>query len=450
MIYSILKLLIRLTLRVFFNKKVVHAKSNIPKDGPLIIVANHPGTFLDPLIIAATLNRQVYFLAKGDMFKNGITKWIFKQFNMIPVYRAQDDVSKMGQNNQTFIKCFEHLENNGVILIFPEGVSITERKLKPIKTGAARIALGAEERNGFQLGVKILPIGLNYENPHQFRKDVFVNIGEPISASEYQTSYSSSEIEASKQLTDVIKTSLSDLIIDIDDKRQEVLSEAIYNLHKSQVQLENPSLTSDKLEDFNYQKSISEAVKYFAKYQKTRFNQIYYRVKNYSQAIDFLNLDDKVLAEKTSQKPLITRVLFLVLKLIIGLPIFLYGFIHNYLPFALSPILTKKINKELEYQGPISMVIGMFLYLILYTVFTICMFCMTQSWIITILYLASLPITGMLAYWYSQNVTNISNKWKYISLFYKKNNTVSKLVLERKALINEIEKGREEFLETIN
>jgi hypothetical protein len=307
----------------------------------------------------------------------------------------------------------------------------------------------AEERNNFKLGVKILPIGINYENPHQFRKDVFVNIGEAIDVSTFQKDYKEYEIKASKNLTKQIKTTLSSLIMDIDDKRQEMLTDAIYKLHKSQLQLENPSLVSDKLEDFNYQKNIAEAVAYFAKYQKGRFNAIYYRVRNYSQAIEFLKIDDRVLEEKTTQKPLAIRVLILVLKLVIGLPIFLYGFIHNYLPFALSPILTKKINSELEYRGPISMVIGMFLYLILYTIFTICMFCMTESWIITILYLASLPLTGMLAYWYSQNIISISNKWKYISLFYKKNSTVSKLVMERRALTQEIEKGRKEYL-TIN
>jgi hypothetical protein len=293
--------------------------------------------------------------------------------------------------------------------------------------------------------VKILPIGINYENPHQFRKDVFVNIGEAISLDEYKGSYSKSEIDASNQLTGNIRSALSDLIINIDDKRQEILSEAIYNLHKSQIQLENPSMTTDKLEDFNYQKNISEAVAYFAKYQKERFNTIYYRVRNYSQALEKLKIDDKVLSEKVKQTPLPLRIIFTILKLVIGLPIFLYGFIHNFLPFTLSPILTKKINNELEYRGPIAMVIGMLLYLILYTIFTICMFCMTSNWVLTIIYLFSLPITGMLAYWYSQNVNSFSNKWKYITLFYKKNSTISKLVLESKVLIGEIEKGREEY-----
>ena len=40
----------------------------------------------------------------------------------------------MNKNEETFIKCYEHLENGGAILMFPEGISITERKLKPIKT----------------------------------------------------------------------------------------------------------------------------------------------------------------------------------------------------------------------------------------------------------------------------------------------------------------------------
>ena len=80
MIYSILKILIRITLKVFFNKKVIHAKDNIPTEGPLIIVANHPGTFLDPLIIATAINRPVYFLAKGAMFKGGVIKFIFSIF----------------------------------------------------------------------------------------------------------------------------------------------------------------------------------------------------------------------------------------------------------------------------------------------------------------------------------------------------------------------------------
>jgi glycerol-3-phosphate O-acyltransferase/dihydroxyacetone phosphate acyltransferase len=119
-------------------------------------------------------------LAKGELFKGKLAQWMLPKLNMIPVYRKQDDPNQMDKNAATFEKCFEHLERGGAILMFPEGTSITERKLRPIKTGAARIVLGAEERNDFNLGVKVITIGLNYENPHRFNRTLFVNIDKAI------------------------------------------------------------------------------------------------------------------------------------------------------------------------------------------------------------------------------------------------------------------------------
>lgn len=161
MLYSLLKVLMRITVRVFFRNVTVRNMELIPKSGPLLVLANHPSTFMDPILIASMLKRKVYFLAKGELFKGSFLTWLFSRLNMIPVYRKQDDPSQMNKNKDTFVKCFEHLEKGGAILMFPEGTSITERKLRPIKTGAARIVLGAEARNDFKLGIQIFNIGLN-------------------------------------------------------------------------------------------------------------------------------------------------------------------------------------------------------------------------------------------------------------------------------------------------
>ena len=155
MLISILKFLMQLTTKGFFKTISVRNKEMIPEKGPLMILANHPSTFMDPIVITTILKRDVYYLAKGELFKNNFANWILPKLNMIPVYRKQDDPNQMEKNKDTFKKCFEHLEKGGAILMFPEGTSITERKLRPIKTGAARIVLGAEERNNFNLGVAI-------------------------------------------------------------------------------------------------------------------------------------------------------------------------------------------------------------------------------------------------------------------------------------------------------
>src|SRR3954470_16827551 len=118
MLYSFLRFLLRIAVRVFFKSIHITDKENIPAKGPLIIVANHPNTFMDPIVIATILNRKIFFLAKGEVFKSAFAKWLLPKFNMIPVYRKQDAAGDMQKNEETFDKCYEHLEHNGVTLIF--------------------------------------------------------------------------------------------------------------------------------------------------------------------------------------------------------------------------------------------------------------------------------------------------------------------------------------------
>lgn len=216
MIYKVLKVLIKLTMFFFFKKRIVRGAENIPASGPTILVANHPVTFLDPLLVAVATKRQVHFLAKGAMFKNGLIRAIFKSFNMIPIYRAQDNPSDMSKNQDTFHFCYEHLEKGGLILIFPEGISVTDRTLKPLKTGVARIALGAEAKNKFKLGVKIIPIGLTYEGPHEFRKDVLINIGESIILDQNRLIYEKDDREAVRVLTNQIAQDVGALSLNLE------------------------------------------------------------------------------------------------------------------------------------------------------------------------------------------------------------------------------------------
>ena len=135
---------------------------------------------MDPILLATHINRQLYFLSRGDAFKSAFSKWLFPRLHMIPVYRPDLFPNDTHKNKQVFEKCFEHLENKKTVMIFPEGISETVRRLRPIKTGVSRISLVAEERNNFELGLVVIPIGINYSNPHHFKSDVFVNSFWPV------------------------------------------------------------------------------------------------------------------------------------------------------------------------------------------------------------------------------------------------------------------------------
>ena len=105
-------------------------------------------------------------------------------------------------NRQAFSKCHEYLDQNGTLLIFPEGTSYYELKLRDIKTGTARIALSFEQWKGFEGNLKIVPIALDYSDSIQFRSVVSVTVCRPISVHAFKLAYEKNEFEAVSELTE--------------------------------------------------------------------------------------------------------------------------------------------------------------------------------------------------------------------------------------------------------
>ncbi len=225
LLYAFLKFILRVSLRIFFRQFQIEGGEKLRKaKGPLILAANHPNTFMDPLIVATLVRQRVAFIANGSIF-NRFTRPIFKYFHVIPVYRKKDTsdvpLSPAELNKKTFQRCYDYLEANGTILIFPEGTSEIERRLREIKTGTARIALGAEADNEFQLGIQILPIGLNYSDPTHFRTEVFVNVGQPILLTDFKEKYNPDSFEAVETLTQLIEQRLAETVIVTEDDEED-------------------------------------------------------------------------------------------------------------------------------------------------------------------------------------------------------------------------------------
>jgi 1-acyl-sn-glycerol-3-phosphate acyltransferase len=421
----------------------------VPASGPLMVLANHPSTFMDPIVIATLLNRKVYFLAKGELFKSKFTKWLLPKFNMIPVYRKQDDPSLMNKNEETFNKCYEHLEKGGAILMFPEGISITERKLKPIKTGAARIVLGAEARNDFKLNAKIINIGLNYENPHKFNRNLFVNINPAINASDYKEVYSTDAFKAAQDLTDAITKELEKLVIDIEDTNTDELVNGIEIVYKYKLSKDLGLSEDDKSKEFLITKNIVETVNYYKIVQPKRVEQMKIRLAIYFENLKKLGLNDGDILNNQKNESFIFSNLKALFTIIIGFPFYLYGLINNFLPFEIPGFLASKITKSIEFRGAIGMVGGMFTFLIFHSIQIILVWKLTHIQWLTIAYAISLPISGLFTYWYYHTVLEIKNKWVLMMVFYKKSVFISNLITERENLISEIDKAKNEYAQTI-
>ena len=159
-VVQLLKILIQAGLWLFCNKIHLKNKQLFKTSGPLLIIANHPNSFLDALIIGSYYKRRVYFLARGDAFKKPIHRFFLESLNMIPVYRLREGKEFLHLNDYAFSRSIELLSNGYAVLIFIEGICINSNELQPFKKGTVRILEGIQKLN-VQPKVHIAGIAFN-------------------------------------------------------------------------------------------------------------------------------------------------------------------------------------------------------------------------------------------------------------------------------------------------
>jgi len=146
-VVQLLKIFIQAGLWLFCHKIHLKNKQLFTTKGPLLIIANHPNSFLDALIIGSYYKRRVYFLARGDAFKKPIHRFILESLNMIPVYRLREGKEFLHLNDYAFNKSIDLLSKGYAVLIFIEGICINSNELQPFKKGTARILEGIQKLN---------------------------------------------------------------------------------------------------------------------------------------------------------------------------------------------------------------------------------------------------------------------------------------------------------------
>lgn len=193
------------------------------RDGPLLLAANHPNSFLDAIILCTLFDGTVYSLARGDAFKNKTVASILYLFKMFPVYRVSEGVENMEENYKTFDLCKNVFKQNGIVLIFSEGRCINEWHLRPLKKGTARLAISSWE-DGIDL--KVIPVALNYSSFKKFGKNIKLNFGEMISKEDL--AYQDSHGNAIRQFNEILQERLAKHVFEIGPGDKATLHETFY------------------------------------------------------------------------------------------------------------------------------------------------------------------------------------------------------------------------------
>jgi 1-acyl-sn-glycerol-3-phosphate acyltransferase len=171
--------LCRLLLPIFFRRVEVVGRDHIPQRGPFIVVANHVNGLIDPMFVLGPLRLPARMLGKATLWRIPGLRQLLELVGGIPVARHRDGAVDPKVNLEAFAASHEHLRRGGVMAIFPEGISHDQPQLQPLRTGAARIAIEAELAFG-PLGLKMVPVGLLFEERGALRSRALVVVGEAI------------------------------------------------------------------------------------------------------------------------------------------------------------------------------------------------------------------------------------------------------------------------------
>lgn len=441
MLYFILKILSKLTLKSYFRRIRIVGKEHIPLDGPVIFIANHPSAFMDPIVVATTIRQPVYFIAAGEYVGKGVKGYVFRKWlHMIPVFRPSTRPEDVHKNKDMFNHCFDHLSADGSLLIFPEGVSITERKIKPFKTGVARIARGAEIRNGFQLNIHIVPVGLNYSNPHQFRSDVFVNIGKAIRVNDFITASEESEFKEVERLTETAEKALLETTLHVENDADDTLLSKLNRIYSRDLKQELGIEYKEQEREFEMQKDMLEAINYFKTSNPNRFETTVAQIDRYLDQLKLNGLTDKDIKELKFQKSFRR-----ISSYFLGLPFFLIGFVSNLIPYQLVLYLLRKIRFHENFQGSMVVAAGLIIFFCFYVSTALLLGLFTKLSVWAFLIPPVMYIMGVYAQLYLTAIRYSAQRRNLRAVSRKNKVLIETLVVERKNLIALLEACRAEF-----
>ncbi len=189
MIRRALRSFSRLGLTGFFRRLDVAGLEHVPASGPVLLVPNHTNAFVDALAVAAAVPRPITLTAKSTLFGQPVLRTLLRAIGAIPLHRRQDQAegADPAANAAALAECGRSLSRGEAVCIFPEGVSHSDTKLRPLRTGAARIAL--EFRPGATGPLLIVPVGLCYEAKERFRSALFVRFGAPLDVAAWRDTH---------------------------------------------------------------------------------------------------------------------------------------------------------------------------------------------------------------------------------------------------------------------
>jgi 1-acyl-sn-glycerol-3-phosphate acyltransferase len=356
MFYVVLRAYVKLAMLIFYRRWQIVHKDKAGETGSIIFSSNHQNAFMDPLVILESQHKIPVFLTQAAVFKSSaMVRWFFNLLYMLPIYRQRDNVNTLKENEEVFIKCQDYLlKGRHPIGIFTEGSHSFKHTIRPLKKGICRLAFETLERNP-DLDLKIIPVGVNYNDLLAFQTEVLIIFGEAIPINPYFETYLKNKAAGYKLLLDEIRIKMGEIIINIpNDENYEKVHEQW---------LKSRKLSKDLDLDFIENQALIHKI-----------------INGEPDDGEQLN---KVKAARNKKNKSLRRIFLF--------PIWIYGFINNLLSVWVTQSLLKKMVKDNHFESSLKFAIGAFVVPFVYLFQAMIVYLVYGHFYFFLVYFLSLP-----------------------------------------------------------
>ncbi len=328
---------VRLLVWLYYSTIRVSGRELIPLAGPVLFVANHANSLVDPVIIGLTVKRRARFLAKGPLFETPVIGKLLEAFGMIPVFRQQDDRAQIKRNFESLEKAALALAAGQAVGIFPEGKSHDKRTLDQLFAGTSRIILQALEAGAETL--QVVPIGINYDDKQLFRSAVWVQVGEPIKVKEFVEA-AGSMANAKRQLMSEIEKRLKSVIIHLDAPEWEPFLEDLEILDPATETVETGGVLS-----MQQRKIVADSLNYLRRTTPARVSSVGRALAAHRLRLGKFGLRVRSAILRSPGPRRIAGLLWKSVKLLLGLLPVMAGTLQNALPFFVERAIVRLLPR---------------------------------------------------------------------------------------------------------
>jgi 1-acyl-sn-glycerol-3-phosphate acyltransferase len=439
--YRAIRALARFLLWLFYRRIDVVGRERIPASGGVIIAANHHNSLVDAMLILVAVPRPVTVLAKAPLFRHPLIGPPLRLLGAVPVHRRVDAGEDPRKNDEMFAAAIAALRAGGVILIFPEGTTQPQPILMPLRTGAARLALGAERAMNAGGRVTLLPVGMVFHDPGTFRSaSVQITIGNPVETADLVAAHRDRPAEAVRAITARLTESIGARIVEAQDQYTLDLLAALERAWREEAARHGerePPPGDAGVYALAWKQRVMRAAAYLNAREPHRVAALRHRIELYRSHLDEVGITGDQLGQPYTARLVLSYVATNVLWLALGLPLACWGIVSHAAPYWLTGQIAKRLGRTSEEEATDKMAVGLVIYPLLWAL---------EGWLVwrlagrgaLVLFILLIVPSGLLALVWRERLGRFVGQARAFVWFLTDRGLHRRLLEERRALVAEL------------